>query len=102
MEQRKEQTLRWGEEMAAEFPLFRGFTPTLMINAQWAPVDYWFVNPEQRIGDRLNYRDRISSAMAIVLPNGAVVFDCRRKRDVPLVDREQYLALLHIASSSVR
>ena len=45
--------------MADEFPLFRGFTPSLMYNSEWAPVDYWFVNPAARIGRHVNYGRRI-------------------------------------------
>ena len=95
----QEQTRRWGEQMAAEFPLFRGFTPV--------------AHDEQRMGAcRLLVRQSrdahrrsrsiiaigSASATGIVLPNGSIVFDSRRNRDVPLVDREQYLALLDIAS----
>ncbi len=54
---------------------------------------YRFVDPEKRLGDRLNYRDRILGATGIVLPNGSIIFDARRNRDVPLVDRARYLAL---------
>ena len=98
LERYKEQTRRVGEKTVAEFPLLRGFTPLLMMSNQWLPAFYWFVSPEKRIGDQLNYRDRIRSATGIVLPNGSIIFDSRRNRDVPLVDRERYLALLHIAS----
>jgi hypothetical protein len=56
-------------------------------------VFYRFVDPEKRLGDRLNYRDRILGATGIVLPNGSIIFDARRNRDVPLVDRARYLAL---------
>ena len=69
-----------------------------MMGTQWLPVFYRLVGPEKRIGDQLNYRDRIRNATGIVLPNGSIIFDSRRNRDVPLVDQKQYLALLHIAS----
>jgi hypothetical protein len=88
LELTKEQTRRsW--ELGAVNPLVRGFTPLFTMNNQWAPVHYWFVNPEKHIGDQLNYRDRMRGATGIVLPNGSIIFDSRRNRDVPLVDREQ-------------
>jgi hypothetical protein len=98
LEHHKEQTRRVGEQNAAEFPLLRGFAPSVMMGTQWLPVFYRLVGPEKRIGDQLNYRDRIRNATGIVLPNGSIIFDSRRNRDVPLVDQKQYLALLHIAS----
>ena len=82
--------------MAAEFPLFRGFAPSLMYDSQWAPVHYGFVNPAARVGDHANYRRRIREGTAIVLPNGSIVFDARRNRDLPLVDRDTYEALADI------
>jgi len=98
LERCQEHTRQWGEDLASEFPLFQGFTPSLLMNSQWVPVQYWFVNPERRIGDYVNYRDRIRSATGLVLPNGSIVFDSRRNRDIALVDPKQYPVLLHIAS----
>ena len=82
--------------MADEFPLFRGFTPSLMYNSEWAPVDYWFINPAARIGRHVNYGQRIREGTALVLPTGSIVFDARHTRDLPLVDRETYDALRNI------
>jgi hypothetical protein len=91
--QYKEQTEQSGEEGATGYPLLRGFSPSLSLSSIWLPVFYRFVDPEKRLGDRLNYRDRMLGATAIVLPNGSIIFDARRNRDVPLVDRARYLAL---------
>jgi hypothetical protein len=91
-----------GEEGARQYPLLRKHVPTLMLSSMWLPVFYEFVDPEKRLGDRLNYRDRIRDATGIVLPNGSLIFDARRRRDVPLVDRAQYLALQRAGSFSDR
>jgi hypothetical protein len=56
------------------------------------------VNPERRLGDQLNYRNLIRGATGIILPNGSIIFDARRNRDVPLVDRAEYIALMREAS----
>jgi Dolichyl-phosphate-mannose-protein mannosyltransferase len=88
-----EQTHRAGRASSEEYRLLRGFAPTSRLTSHWLPVSYWFVNPEHRLGDQLNYRDRIRRATGIVLPNGSIVFDGRRKRDVPLVDRDRYVVI---------
>jgi hypothetical protein len=87
------QTQQAGKEAAAEFLLLRGLSSSLLLTDKWLPVFYRFVDPEKRLGDWLNYRDRIRGATGIILPNGSIIFDARRHRDVPLVDRAQYLAL---------
>ena len=91
-----------GQRMADEFPLFRGFLSSLMYNGEWAPVDYWFVNPAARIGRHVNYGQRIRGGTALVLPTGSIVFDARRNRDLPLVDRETYDALRNIVMKEAR
>jgi hypothetical protein len=96
LERTRTATLRRGEQMAAEFPLFRGFAPALMYDSQWAPVHYRFVDPAARVGDHANYRRRMREGTAIVLPSGSIVFDARRKRDLSLVDRDTYEALSDI------
>ena len=96
--QYKEQTRLIGEERAVEFLLLRGFPPPLALTEKWLPVFYRYVDPEKRLGDRLNYRDRIRGATGIVLPNGSIILDARRNRDVPLVDRARYPALMRNAS----
>jgi len=35
----------------------------------------------------------LRGATAIVLPNGSIIFDARKNRNVPLVDRASYLAI---------
>jgi hypothetical protein len=94
LEHYKERTRLEGQQRAAEYPLLRRFPPLLMMSNQWLPAFYWFVGPEKRIGDQLNYLDRIRSADGLVLPGGSIIFDSRRNRNVPLVDREQYRALM--------
>jgi hypothetical protein len=95
-----EQTLQAGRETAAEYRLLRGFAPTSRLTSHLLPLYYRFVNPEMHLGDQLNYRDRIRGATAIVLPNGSIIFDARRNRDVPLVDRARYLAILRGTSTA--
>ena len=90
-------TQQEGRKNAEQFLLLRGFDFRLMLSSQWLPAFYWYVNPETRLGDQLNYGKRVRSATGIVLPNGSIIFDARRNRDVPLVDRAQYLALLRLA-----
>jgi hypothetical protein len=80
-----EQTLQAGMETAAQYRLLHGFAPTSRMTSHLLPVYYWFVNPEMHLGDRLNYRNRIRDATAIILPNGSIIFDARRNRAVPLV-----------------
>jgi hypothetical protein len=94
----EEWTKRVGEERVRGYPLLRGFPAPLELTEKWLPVFYRFVDPEKRLGDRLNYRDRVRGATGIVLPNGSIIFDARRNRDVPLVDRARYPALLRNAS----
>ena len=89
-----EQTLLAGHATAEQYRLLHGFAPTNRMTSHLLPVYYWFVNPEKHLGAQLNYRDRIRGATAIVLPNGSIIFDARRNRTVPLVDRASYLAIL--------
>jgi hypothetical protein len=96
------QTKQAGRKIGLEYPLLRGFSPSLSLNDKWLPVFYRFVEPEKRLGDRLNYRDRFRGATGIVLPNGSIIFDARRHRDVPLVDRARYLALADSTALPVR
>jgi hypothetical protein len=91
-----------GEEGARQYPLLRQHVPTLMLSSLWLPVFYEFVDPEKRLGDHLNYRDRLRDATGIILPNGSMIFDARRRRDVPLVDRAEYLALQRSGSFPAR
>lgn len=95
-----EQTLQAGRDTAEEYRLLRGFAPTSRLTSHLLPLYYWFVNPAMHLGNQLNYRDRIRGATAIVLPNGSIIFDSRRNRDVPLVDRARYLAILRGASTT--
>ena len=95
-----EQTLQAGLATAEQYRLLHGFAPTSRLTSHLLPVYYWFVNPEMHLGDRLNYRDRIRGATAIVLPNGSIIFDARRNRQVPLVDQARYLAILPGASTA--
>ena len=95
----EEFTQQEGRKNAEEFLLLRGFAPRLMLTSRWLPAFYWYVNPETRLGDQLNYGKRVRSATGIVMPNGSIIFDARRNRDVPLVERAQYLALLRLTSS---
>jgi len=94
----EEYTQRAGRKNAEEFLLLRGFAPKLMLTNEWLPAFYWYVNPERRLGDQLNYRNRVRGATGIILPNGSIIFDARRHRDAPLVDRAQYLALLRVTN----
>jgi uncharacterized membrane protein len=94
-----EETLPAGRAIAEHYRLLRGWPATNMMTSHWLPASYWFVSPEQRVGDRLNYRDRIRRATGIVLPNGSIIFDGRRNRAVPLVDQARYLAILRSAST---
>jgi len=98
----RELSRQLGEEGARQYPLLRTHVPTLMLSSLWLPVFYEFVDPAKRLGDHLNYRDRIRDATAIILPNGSMVFDARRRRDVPLVDRAEYLALQRSGSFPAR
>jgi hypothetical protein len=93
-------TLLAGQATAEQYRLLHGFAPTSRMTSHLLPVYYWFVNPEMHLGDRLNYRDRIRGATAIVLPNGSIIFDARRNREVPLVDQARYLAILPGASTA--
>jgi len=95
-----EHTLEAGRASAEHYRLLRGFVPTNRLTSHLLPLHYWFVNPETHLGDRLNYRDRIRGAKAIILPNGSIIFDARRTRDVPLVDQDRYLAILARGASS--
>jgi hypothetical protein len=97
LERYKEETRRAGDQMAMNYPTLRGFKPSLMLSSQWLAAFYRFVDPERRIGEDLNYRDRIRSATGIVLPGGSIIFDGRRNRDVPLVGHEQYRVLMRVA-----
>jgi hypothetical protein len=94
-----EHTVQSGRWNAEQYRLLRGFVPTSGLTVHWLPVAYWFVNPEKRLGDQLNYRDRLRGATGIVLPNGSIIFDARRNRAVPLVDQARYLAILRSAST---
>jgi hypothetical protein len=89
----REQTLLAGHATAEQYRLLHGFAPTNRMTSHLLPVYYWFVNPEKHLSGQLNYRDRIRGATAIVLPTGSIIFDARRNRNVPLVDRASYLAL---------
>jgi hypothetical protein len=95
-----EHTLEAGQGTAEQYRLLHGFAPTNRLTSHLLPVYYWFVNPEMHLGDRLNYRDRIRAAKAIILPNGSIIFDARRNREVPLVDQARYLAILPGASTA--
>jgi hypothetical protein len=56
-------------------PVLRGFK--LRDWADWWPVFFYrFVDPQSRMGDRLNYASRIKSARAEVLPNAWVFYYC--------------------------
>ncbi len=46
---------------------------------------YWFVGPESRVGEHANYASRLRGARAHVLPSGWIVYDCRPRREPPLV-----------------
>jgi hypothetical protein len=94
-----EHTVQAGKASAEQYRLLRGFAPTSRLTVHWLPVAYWFVNPENHLGDQLNYRDRLRGATGIVLPNGSIIFDARRNRAVPLVDQARYLAILRSAST---
>jgi len=52
----------------------------------WQFFFYWFADPQTRLGEHLNYASRIRSARAHVLPSGWVVYDCRPRREPPLVE----------------
>ena len=56
-------------------PLLRGFE--LQTWADWWPLFFYrFVDPRSRMGDRLNYADRIKSARAQILPTAWVLYHC--------------------------
>jgi hypothetical protein len=95
-----EQTRMAGRATAEEHRLVHGFLPASMLTSHLLPLYYWFVNPTTHLGDQLNYRDRIRGATAIILPNGSIIFDARRNRDVPLIDRTWYLAMLRGTSTT--
>jgi hypothetical protein len=86
-----------GNAAAEQYPILRWSPPSLLFTDMWLPVFYRFVDPEKRLGDQVNYRDRVRGATAIVLPNGSIIFDARRHRDVPLVDSAKYPALMRRA-----
>jgi hypothetical protein len=100
IERYTEQTRVAGRATAEEHHLVRGFFPASRLTSHLLPLNYWFVNPTVHLGDQLNYRDRIRGATAIILPNGSIIFDARRNRDVPLIDRARYLAILRGASTT--
>ena len=89
----RRETRRFLLEGMAESPLLRGTEQRFLLSSQWLPVLYRFVNPEKRTGEHLNYRDRMRAGTAIVLRNGVIIFDCRKTRDVSLVDPAQDVAL---------
>jgi hypothetical protein len=56
-------------------PLLRGYELTTW--ADWWPLFFYrFVQPESRMGERLNYADRIKSSRAEILPTGWVFHYC--------------------------
>jgi hypothetical protein len=62
-------------------PLLRGFT--LRDWGDWWPLFFYrFVDPRSRMGDKLNYADRIRTARAEVLPTGWAIYHCPRRGDV--------------------
>ncbi len=100
-ERYQEETRRKLDE-SQTLPQMRGLPAAPVMGERWLPLFYRFVNPENHLGNQLNYGERIRDAVAIVLPDGAVIYDCRRKRDIPLVNRDQYLDYLRAASSQER
>jgi hypothetical protein len=56
-------------------PLLRGYE--LRTWADWWPLFFYrFVGPEARMGNKLNYADRIKSARAEILPTAWVFYHC--------------------------
>ena len=56
-------------------PLLRGYELTTW--ADWWPLFFYrFVRPEARMGDQLNYADRIKTSRAEILPTGWVFLHC--------------------------
>lgn len=76
-----------GEEMSKVVrgtPLARVATPSNW-REFWQFFFYWFAQPETRLGEHLNARTRLRLSRAHVLPGGEVVYDCRPRREPPLV-----------------
>jgi 4-amino-4-deoxy-L-arabinose transferase-like glycosyltransferase len=64
-------------------PMMRAFAGDNV--SYWGPFFYRFVGVESRLGAEHNYRRRISRGRALVLPQGLVIYDCRRPGAPPLL-----------------
>jgi hypothetical protein len=71
-------------EMVAGTP-FRGAAEMPTWPEVWQYFFHMFSDPLSRMGPGLNYADCMRSSHAYVLPSGWTVFDCRPRRDPPLV-----------------
>jgi hypothetical protein len=61
-------------------PMFKGY-PLPDYLTCWQTFYYRFVNPESRMGEHLNYGDRIRNAHATVLPSEWVLYHCPARKD---------------------
>ena len=75
---REQLSLEWQGQ-----PMMRAFAGDNV--SYWGPFFYRFVGVESRLGAEHNYRRRISRGRALVLPQGLVIYDCRRPGAPPLL-----------------
>jgi Dolichyl-phosphate-mannose-protein mannosyltransferase len=80
----REKTRRAMEAVTAGTPLARAAT-FRHSREFWRFFFYWFSDPLARMGPGLNYRARLLTATAHLLPSGWIVYDCRPRREPPLV-----------------
>jgi hypothetical protein len=64
-------------------PMLRGYEH--VTTSFWSAFFYRFANVESRLGPDRNYAGRISRGRAIVLPGGAILYDCRTEGGPPLL-----------------
>ena len=80
----REKTRRAMDALTAGTPLARAATFRHW-REFWRFFFYWFSDPLARMGPGLNYRARLLTATAHLLPSGWIVYDCRPRREPPLV-----------------